>query len=203
MHNKPGPKISTKQRQIAETAEMLFMRHGIKRVTIEEICRKAGVSKMTFYKHFANKIDLLRHLWNNWVEEGLSKLDEISARHISFPDKVDLMFSWKEEFVSKMNTEFLEEFQQIDFELKRVKDRFSQIIVESQKRAAIRPEVRPEFIMAVLDKLYELARDKDLLNKYPSHTEFRRELKDFFWFGLLVRHNSESEKQDSTKTSPF
>ena len=38
-------KLSKKQQQLVITAENLFKKHGIKRVTIEEICQKAGVSK--------------------------------------------------------------------------------------------------------------------------------------------------------------
>jgi len=40
-----------KYNQIIDTSKKLFWKYGIKRVTIEEICREAGVSKMTFYKH--------------------------------------------------------------------------------------------------------------------------------------------------------
>jgi AcrR family transcriptional regulator len=36
--------------RIASTAEKLFMKFGIRRVSVEEICREASVSKMTFYK---------------------------------------------------------------------------------------------------------------------------------------------------------
>ena len=72
-------KISKKQQQIIETAEELFFRHGIKRVTVEEICQKASVSKMTFYKYFANKNDLAEHIILRifeQVEEKLSNLED-------------------------------------------------------------------------------------------------------------------------------
>ena len=53
---------SKKKLQIVETAKDLFMRYGIRRVTIDEICRTAGASKMTFYKYFSNKIALLKEI---------------------------------------------------------------------------------------------------------------------------------------------
>ena len=43
---------------IFKTAKDLFWKYGIKRVSIEEICKEAKVSKMTFYKFFPNKIEL-------------------------------------------------------------------------------------------------------------------------------------------------
>ncbi|MDH5400751.1 MAG: TetR/AcrR family transcriptional regulator, partial [Cyclobacteriaceae bacterium] len=47
-----------KYQAIFETAKELFWKYGIRRVTIEEICKEAGVSKMTFYKFFPNKVAL-------------------------------------------------------------------------------------------------------------------------------------------------
>jgi AcrR family transcriptional regulator len=181
------PRVSKKQRQILITAEGLFIRHGMKRVTVEEICQEANVSKMTFYKYFANKAELVKRIWEGWIAEFFNKFDEINAMDIPFPEKIELMFKWKEEFISKIGPELIKDFLQTDFELERVKQRFLEFIVEGQKRGDIRPEIRPEFIMAVIDKLNELARDADLLKRYPSYIEFNRELKDFFWFGILAR----------------
>ena len=75
MAEEPATKRSRKETQIVETAEDLFTNHGIRRVTVEEIWRRAGVSKMTFYKYFANKIELVRHLWNAWIDEAYERLD--------------------------------------------------------------------------------------------------------------------------------
>ena len=43
---------------IIDTAKTLFMKHGMRRITVEEICREASVSKMTFYRLFTNKEDV-------------------------------------------------------------------------------------------------------------------------------------------------
>ena len=39
---------SKKQLELLKIARELFWKHGFKRVSIEEICQKASVSKMTF-----------------------------------------------------------------------------------------------------------------------------------------------------------
>jgi len=187
MASKTDHTNSKKHEQIVETAERLFTRHGIKRITVEEICQKAGVSKMTFYKYFSNKTDLVEHIFNNWIEKGFEKLDEINALTIPFPEKIEMMFKWRTELVSKMSTEFIEEVLPIDLQYGKITERILKFIVDSQKKGDIRPEIRPEFIAAVIDKMHELARDEKLMRMYPSYIEFNRELKDFFWFGLLPR----------------
>ncbi|MBC8247451.1 MAG: hypothetical protein H8E81_07690 [Deltaproteobacteria bacterium] len=40
--------------------------------------------------------------------------------------------------------------------------------------------------MAAWDKLLELSGDDLLRRKYADYLEFQRELKDFFWFGILT-----------------
>jgi AcrR family transcriptional regulator len=187
MASKSNQTNSKKHGQIVETAERLFTRHGIKRITVEEICQKADVSKMTFYKYFSNKTELVEHIWNKWIEEGFEKLDEINALDIPFPEKIEMMFKWRTELISKMSTEFIEEVLPIGPERGKVRARFLKFIADAQKKGNIRPEIRPEFIAAVIDKMHELARDEKLMRIYPSYIEFNRELKDFFWFGLLPR----------------
>ena len=44
-----------KEGDILRTAEDLFMQFGYGKVTVEEICRAAGVSKVTYYKYFKKK----------------------------------------------------------------------------------------------------------------------------------------------------
>ena len=163
MPRKSNHTNSKKRGQIVETAERLFTRHGIKRITVEEICQKADVSKMTFYKYFSNKTDLVENIWNKWIEEGFEKLDEINALDIPFPEKIEMMFKWRTELISKMSTEFIEEVLPIDPERGKVRKRFLKFIVDAQKKGDIRPEIRPEFIAAVIDKMHELARDEKLM----------------------------------------
>lgn len=187
--------IPKKQRQILETAEALFLRHGIKRVTVEEICQKAGVSKMTFYKYFTNKIDLVKRIWNTWMQEARVKFEEINEIDIPFAEKIEQMFSWKIELLAKMSTEFIEEFLPIDIGVEETKQWFLEFISEAEKRGDIRAAIRPELLMAVLDKFYELAQDEDLIRKYPSVIEFNRELKDLLWYGLLTRPVAEGKNE--------
>ncbi|HIJ55146.1 MAG TPA: TetR/AcrR family transcriptional regulator [Deltaproteobacteria bacterium] len=178
--------IPKKKTHIVEAAEALFIRHGIKRITVEEICRSSGASKMTFYKYFPNKLELVKYIWINWMEEGLAKMDEIDSMEIPFPEKTHRMFLCKADLVSKMSTEFIEEILPIEFEVEKIERRFLAFIIAAQRKGEIRPNIKPEFIMAAWDKLLDLAEDDHLRQKYPDFLEFQRDLKDFFWFGALT-----------------
>jgi AcrR family transcriptional regulator len=199
MFSTPQRRISKKKEQIVETASALFMKFGFRRITVEEICRKTGVSKMTFYKYFPNKMALLKNIWNGMVDAGYKKLFEIDAKDMPFPEKMQRMIEYKIELGSQMNREFLDEMLGAVPEMKDFWDEiqaksyrlFMDFVTRAQERGDIR-EMRPEFFLAVLNKLHELILDQNLRNIYPDYSEFIREVNSFFFFGILPAKNQEN-----------
>ncbi|MCP4398415.1 MAG: helix-turn-helix transcriptional regulator [bacterium] len=61
---------NAKQQQIVKTAKDLFFQHGVRRVAVEEIYRKANVSKITFYKYFRDKFALVEHIVLQMLDEA-------------------------------------------------------------------------------------------------------------------------------------
>lgn len=194
-NQKVNSRNSKKQQQIVETAEALFIRYGMKRVTVEEICQKSEVSKMTFYKYFANKMELVKYIWDTWVKDAYKKLDKVEAMDIPFTEKLQLMQKYKLGMTAKMSSEFIDELMQMDFYAASAKkwiQRILQFLTDAQKQGNIRPEIRPEFILAMFNKLNELVDDKQLISLYPNYVEFTREVWDFFYYGIINRDQSEN-----------
>ena len=54
------PKDASKRVGIIRAATALFMKQGFELTSMEAVAKKAGVSKLTIYSHFANKIDLFQ-----------------------------------------------------------------------------------------------------------------------------------------------
>jgi AcrR family transcriptional regulator len=50
---------SEARRRILETADRLFYQEGVRAVGVDRIIAEAGVAKMSLYKHFASKDDLI------------------------------------------------------------------------------------------------------------------------------------------------
>ena len=190
---KPKNTRQTQKRvQIIQTAERLFTRFGAKRITVEEICREAGVCKMTFYKYFPNKVELVRNIRDDWVEEGFRKFDEINAMDIPFPEKINLMTRWKVEFTSRVNTEFIREMVSIDDVMDRAKRRFLGNITDAQKLGEIRSDIDPRFLWIVTEKLYELVKEGSWKSVFTEFSQFQEQLRTLIFFGLLTRTEGES-----------
>jgi AcrR family transcriptional regulator len=54
--------------RILEAARQAFAENGYDATGVEEICRRAGVSKGAFYHHFPSKQDVFLELLNGWLE---------------------------------------------------------------------------------------------------------------------------------------
>ena len=72
-------KLSARER-ILLTAHTLFYREGIRSTGVDRIIAEAGVTKVTFYRHFPSKNDLIvafldyrHHMWMPWFQDALQR----------------------------------------------------------------------------------------------------------------------------------
>jgi len=181
--------------KIVQTAEQLFMRFGIRRVTVEEICRKASVSKMTFYKHFPNKIELSKYVIGKIFSEALEKFEKITAEQIPFTEKINRIIRLKMEYVESYSEEFISDWLGNYPELKEF---FAQKNEESlkwtmnffkkaQERGEIRDDIRVEFLNYMLNKLLELSKDERSREIFPNYAYFVQQLLNLFFYGIIPR----------------
>jgi AcrR family transcriptional regulator len=182
-----GPRPSPKREQIIETAQELFSKHGAKRVTIEELCRVAGVSKVTFYRHFANKIALLETIRDRIADETFAAFDAIDAQDIPYPQKIALMTRYKAQQAQRLNVDYIRELVSTDELHLEVKRRFLANLRRAQEAGEIRPDIDLEFHWLVLQKCGELFAEGAWQEVLPDAAAFSLQLRTLFWHGLLTR----------------
>lgn len=78
-------RIPPRQR-ILDAADDLFRRVGIRGVGVEAIAEAAGTNKMTLYRHFASKDELIAEWVRRMVEAKESDWDDIAAQHPGDPE---------------------------------------------------------------------------------------------------------------------
>jgi AcrR family transcriptional regulator len=173
--------------KLVETAKFLFFKHGVKRVTVEEICRMANVSKVTFYKHFENKDAVVRHIRDALMTTGFSKYDEIVGQDIPFPEKIDLMTKWRVEFYSQMQSEFIEDIISFEETKEQMKTRYMKNILVAQEKGEVRKDLSPGLIWLAAEKLNEIAVDGSWKSAVPDFNELHRQLRNLYFHGLLAK----------------
>lgn len=67
--------------RILETAERLFYRDGYRAVGVDTIVAESGVAKMTLYRHFPSKDDLIAAYLQRTNEQLLSWMETLAAPH--------------------------------------------------------------------------------------------------------------------------
>jgi AcrR family transcriptional regulator len=69
----------TKQTEILDSAQQLFGRHGLKKVTTDDIARAAHVSKSTIYNLYKNKEEILKDVVQREMAELSQKINAAVA----------------------------------------------------------------------------------------------------------------------------
>ena len=185
-----------KLQQILDTAHDLFFRFGFKRVSIEEICRTANVSKMTFYKHFKNKNELVKFFMNELYDKAFKEYYVIMKQDIPYAKKTEHVIQWKLVMQENMSQEFIKEYlDSSDAEIKsyflqKQKQVLNEIInnyKKAQENGDIRSNIKPEFILYMITKLTEMYRDENLLKMYDTPKDLTKEVINFFFYGILEK----------------
>jgi len=182
--NMPG---ANKQNEILTTAKSLFFKYGVKRVTVEEICRTAGVSKVTYYKYFSNKAALVRIIGEYLVDTGFRQFDEINELDIPYLEKIQQMTEWKMKFFSQMKTEFIGEIISLNEISEKVKKLFLRNITRAQENGEIRGDISPALIWLVTEKMNELIQDGSWSTVFEDYKTFQKQMRTLFFFGMLTR----------------
>jgi AcrR family transcriptional regulator len=191
--------IPKKKRQILETGKALFWKYGFKRVTIEEICAGASVSKMTYYKYFSNKMELVKAILENTMGETLEKYYSIMNSEIPFTEKIKKQIEMKMEGTADISPEFLDDLMvhgepELVQYMGEISKKTLNIVyndyTEAQKRGEIRKDLKPEFIIYFLNHMYDMLKDENLVKMYDSPNALAMELINFFFYGISNRDDT-------------
>lgn len=180
--------------KIKSTAREMFWKHGFRRISVEEICQKAGVSKMTFYKHFSNKTELAKTIFNDVVEAGEAKFREIMQSDLSPADRVKEIILMKLEGTKDLSPEFMHDFytggdiELTGFVAERTRKAWELLRVDyikAQENGIFRKDFNPELLIKIQFKLVELIDDESIKKMYGSPQELIMEFANLLVYGII------------------
>ncbi|MDX9769325.1 MAG: TetR/AcrR family transcriptional regulator [Tenuifilaceae bacterium] len=184
---------SKKHQHLVESAKDLFWKFGFKRVTVEEICETASVSKMTFYRFYPNKMEVAKAVFDMVIDKGIDDFRELMKSDMSAPEKMRKMLLMKFEGTNDISKEFMMDFyNNPDLEIsayiqKRTGEVWMSIIEDfrqGQRDGWMRKDFKPEFILFASQKIMELTSDEKMLGLYANPQELVMEIANFFTYGI-------------------
>ena len=101
----------TKKEVVIDTARELFSKYGYKKVSMDEIAAKAGVTKKTIYMYFSSKEELLKYFIQEEILNMEKLVEDIEAKNLDFFETVNqaiyaiLQYRKKQEFLTLISRE--------------------------------------------------------------------------------------------------
>jgi TetR/AcrR family transcriptional regulator, cholesterol catabolism regulator len=169
--------MDIKKKDILEQAHKLFMRNGIKAITMDDIASHLRISKKTLYEHFTDKNDVVEHMVAFVTKQNTSCIDGICKHGLNAIDEQYEIASFVANMVSQMHPSIhfdIEKYHpkawQILNEVKRshVFDCLMKNMNKGIKEGFYRDDIHPEVIARIYMSRFDVMFDGDLFpaNKF-------------------------------------
>ena len=184
-----------KKESIRRAALELFKLYGFKKVSINDIAYRAGVSPVTIYNHFGNKDELVRDVVKAQFMGMMEKYRAIIDGDDSFPEKLEAIVFDKTETVSQFQGELAQTVLRDDPEMQEFVETVLQqggyqmtldLLEKGKREGYVNRELSKEALIIYLDILRKgIAANVDSMTSVESYADLVRELNRLFLYGLV------------------
>lgn len=185
----------TKKEKTEATAKELFWKHGFKKVSIDEICKKAAVSRKTFYTYYPNKQALVLSILESLTNEMLDVFAVLVAdTEKSFSEKMNMLLSLKFEMNKEFSMEFINDFLHPDSAelleyLNTVVGKSLMLTREfftnAQKNGEMNPGLNIDFLLWNMQKQLEICSTPEALAMFPDSESMVRQISELMIYGVM------------------
>ncbi len=184
----------TKKQQVELKAKELFWKYGFKKVTIDEICKKANVSRKTFYTFYDNKSALVIFLLQQMIDESMTDYQDIIDEDATFSDKMEKMLALKYKSTNQFSMEFVADFFHPDsddilaFYTNIVQDSLTltnDFFREAQKNGEMNQDLDINFVMLMMQKMVEIGTAPEVMALFSDAETMTRQLSQFVIYGVM------------------
>jgi AcrR family transcriptional regulator len=184
------------RKKILKGAESLFMKYGVRSISMDDIARHLSVSKKTLYQHFADKEDIVTMTCQVHIEEMSREFNDIQKSAKNAIDELAKISVCLRVSSEEMNPSLLFDLQKYHPRAWSVwlnhKNNFIRETVIRNLRQGIeegyfRPEIDKEVIATVRLEMVQLPFDDQLFP--PSRfklTEVQMQIFDHFVYGITT-----------------
>lgn len=148
--------MEDKKAEIIYNSSDLFMRYGVKSVTMDDLAKHLGVSKKTFYKYFKDKNDLVLHILNAKIEEDVKVCEECIVQSENAIDEL-IMIS---KFISEM---FKGVHSSVFYDLRKY-HRTAWDVIHAHKNGFVKEQIRNNIERGLKENLYRKNINKDVVS---------------------------------------
>ena len=181
---------------ILAASKKLYWKYGISKVSVEEVCAEAEISKMTFYRYFKNKFEVVSIIMDQMTTEGIDTYRSIMSSKLPYSERLEKLMLFQKEQAASMSMEFITDLYKNEHAgeivqlLQKNTEKFDQEIRSDFQQAIdeghMRKGVTVDFIMHMLQVVRKESQNVELHKSYESTEEFAGAMADFFFHGILA-----------------
>jgi AcrR family transcriptional regulator len=176
-----------KKKSILLAAYELFSARGIKRVSIAELAKKAGVSQVSIYNFFESKENLVRQAIFAFLDETMKASESVLESEIPFREKLEKLLFLTDEADNKSNLEFFQSAMGsdpviqnflVEYDQSRTEPFILRLVEQGQQEGFINPALSIEAIRLYISAL------RDVQARSSTSKDVRLDLNALFFYGL-------------------
>ncbi len=187
--------IETREK-ILEGTEGLFMKYGIRSVTMDDIARHLSVSKKTLYQHFADKDELVYKMSELYLERSFRQYDQIAQTSINSIEELSKISTCMKHDLENLNPSMLYDLQKYhpkawalytEHKVKIISQSVMRNIRKGISDGYYRPEIKAEIMAITRLILIEAAFNPELFPKDRfNFVEVQTQLFELFVHGMCT-----------------
>jgi len=182
--------------KIIESAEGLFLKYGIKSVTMDDIAKDLAISKKTIYQFFKDKTEIVVKVAQSHMEREKQQIEEVHSRSANIIEELIMMTRCMKENHMKTNPSVFVDLRkyykkgwQVYLEYKNKV--FYKSILSSLKRGikegVFRPDINVEILATMRLELIQLSFNDEIFPREKfDFTEVHQQLSEHFIYGILT-----------------
>ena len=181
--------------KILNAAEALFVKHGINKVSVDDIAHKAGVSKVTIYNLFGSKENLVHDCRLTVINRIAGHSRKILTWKKSYLEKVQDIIQYWIDISDKYNTEAISPEllgslePQSDPEMKKFQGEFQNLFLEfiqdGKKRGDLNPDISDEAASIYLEIFMQgIKASPEIHARFHSDPKLARDLFSLMLYGF-------------------
>jgi TetR/AcrR family transcriptional regulator, cholesterol catabolism regulator len=176
--------------------EELFMRYGVKSMTMDDIAQQLSVSKKTIYQHFKDKNELVESVLQNHMRQERTCVMDIKSKSANAIEEIFLMSKHMKQGMMDMNPSLIFDIQKFHQEAwiyfrEHKHEIFTQNIIDNLKwgiaEKYYRQEIDPEILGVFRVEQIELGFNSlKFSTKNYTVLEIQLELLNHFIHGIVT-----------------
>lgn len=184
------------KKKILKAAENLFMKYGVRSISMDDISRHLSVSKKTLYQHFADKEDIVSMTCQAHIESIASRFLEITKNSRNAIDELTKISRCLKQNTEDTNPSLLFDLQKyhpkawnvwLNHKNKFIRDSVVRNLKQGIEEGYYRPEVNVDIIATMRLELVQLPFDDQI---FPTSrfkiAEVQMQIFDHFVHGIVT-----------------